>query len=341
MSATIKEVAKLAGVSQSTVSLVINNRGRVSPETRERVLKIVDEVGYHPRRSAIGLASQKSGNIGFIIADKYFHRAESFYTRVFLGAEFEARDHDYYILLTSIGDKFDPRSDVPRFLREKNVDGIIIAGWVDQILIEYVINTHVPLIVIDHSPKSSIKLNTVLIDNEGGVYEATEHLIALNHRKIAFVSGFPDHPSQQGRYQGFVNAMQAANLPIDAHAVIRDAHDTTDADGYQATLRLLQQYQPTAIICGNDVMAFGALKALKEKQLRVPHDVSLIGFDDIPLSAHLDPPLTTVRVFNEEIGALAIRKMLEMMNGKPATTRRTIADVELIIRQSTAPNRKR
>ncbi|MCP4582055.1 MAG: LacI family transcriptional regulator [candidate division Zixibacteria bacterium] len=335
MSATIKDVAKLANVSQSTVSLVINNHGRVSEETRRRVHKVIEEIGYHPRRSAIGLASKTSGNIGFIIADRYFHRAESFYNRTFLGAEFEARNTDYYILLTSIGEKFDPRRDMPRFLKERNVDGVIVAGWVDDALIEFIINRDVPLIVIDHVPKSSKKLNTVLIDNEGGSFEATQHLIELGHREIAFISGFSGHPSQQGRYLGYKQAMSEYDLLVDSSLVIRDMPDTTDSDGYEATCQLLRQGNPSALVCGNDVIAFGAFKALKENKFRIPHDVSVIGFDDIPMSAHTDPPLTTVRVFNEEIGALALRKLQQLINCRSATTGRTIADIELVVRKST------
>src|SRR5512135_725902 len=128
---TIEDVARLSGLSVSTISLVINNRGYVSDETRKKVLKIVEDLSYHPTRSARGLASKTSGNLGFILSEDHFSQAEPFYTRIFLGTEFEARNHNYYILLTTVGKTFHKTRSVPRFLLEQNVDGVIIAGKVN------------------------------------------------------------------------------------------------------------------------------------------------------------------------------------------------------------------
>ena len=137
MSPTIKDVAKKAGVSLSTVSLVINDKQNVSEATIRKVQQAIQELNYHPRRSAQVLASKKSGNIGFILTNDHFSRAEPFYTKIFLGSEFEARKHNYYILLTTIENKFSKKS-IPRFLLEKNVDGVILAGRVPESLVNYI-----------------------------------------------------------------------------------------------------------------------------------------------------------------------------------------------------------
>ncbi|HEX9614557.1 MAG TPA: LacI family DNA-binding transcriptional regulator, partial [Bacteroidota bacterium] len=125
---TIKDVARKAGLSLSTVSLVLNEKENVSVETRTKVLKIINELDYHPRRSARGLASKLTGNIGFILTDDHFTQAEPFYTKIFLGTEFEARKHNYYVLLTTVGRTVKESAEVPRFLLEQNVDGVVIAG---------------------------------------------------------------------------------------------------------------------------------------------------------------------------------------------------------------------
>ena len=172
---TIRDVARKAGLSLSTVSLVINNRGYVSPETRESVLKVVRELSYHPTRSARGLASKTSGNIGFILSEEHFSQAEPFYTRIFLGTEFEARIHNFYILLTTVGDQFDPDQYVPRFLLERNVDGIIIAGKVSEKLISYIDSLGLPIVLVDYEMKRALH-SAVLIDNWRGGTLAVEHL---------------------------------------------------------------------------------------------------------------------------------------------------------------------
>ena len=164
---TIKDVAKRAGLSLSTVSLAINNSGYVSKETRIRVLKVVEELGYHPSRAARGLASRKSGNVGFILTDDHFCQAEPFYTKVFLGTEFEARKHNYYILLTTVGRRFTKNGSTPRFLLERNIDCVIIAGKISERLVDYIEGLGLPIVLVDYElPRK--RLSMVLIDNRKG-----------------------------------------------------------------------------------------------------------------------------------------------------------------------------
>jgi LacI family transcriptional regulator len=183
---TIKDVAKKADVSIATVSLVLNNNQRISKETRRKVNKAIETLNYHPSRSARGLVSRKTGNLGFILTDNHFLRTEPFYTRVFLGTEFEAREKNYYVLLSTINANFKKSDPLPRFILERNFDGIIIAGRVPDAFIRVLSNYHVPVVFVDYNPAFDEYAN-VLTDNTRGGILATEHLISRGHKNIAFI----------------------------------------------------------------------------------------------------------------------------------------------------------
>ncbi|MCB0748701.1 MAG: LacI family DNA-binding transcriptional regulator, partial [Ignavibacteriae bacterium] len=150
MKTTIKDVAKHAGVSIATVSLVINNNTRISSETKRKVLRSIKTLNYHPSRSARDLVSKKTGNIGFLLTDDHFLRTEPFYTKIFLGTEFEARDGEYYVLLSTVNSNFTDKDPLPRFVLEKSVDGIIIAGKVPQNLIDRISSLEIPIVFVDY-----------------------------------------------------------------------------------------------------------------------------------------------------------------------------------------------
>jgi len=334
---TIRDVAKKAGLSLSTVSLVINNRGNVSPGTRETVQKVVRELSYHPTRSARGLASKTSGNIGFILSEEHFSQAEPFYTRIFLGTEFEARDHNFYILLTTVGDQFDPDAYVPRFLLERNVDGIIIAGKVNEKLISYIDSLGLPIVLVDYEMKRAHH-SAVLIDNWRGGTLAVEHLLALGHKKIAFIGGDIRHPSLTDRYEAYQNTLHQAGIFLEESYEITDEEETSVAGGTSAAERLLASgAKPTAIFAANDAMAIGCMRHLKSRGMRIPEDVALVGFDDIEMSSHIEPHLTTVRVFKEEMGKIAVQRVVDSIAAKTKTIVTTHVPVELIVRESTLP----
>jgi len=332
---TIRDVAKKAGLSLSTVSLVINNRGYVSPETREAVLNVVRELSYHPTRSARGLASRTSGNIGFILSEEHFSQAEPFYTRIFLGTEFEARDHNYYILLTTVGNQFDPDQHVPRFLLERNVDGIIIAGKVNEKLIAHIDALGLPIVLVDYELKRT-RHSAVLIDNWRGGTLAVEHLLSLGHTKIAFLGGDIRHPSLTDRYEAYCNALRLAGLTPDEAYAITDEPETSVEAGTSAAERLLSSgAEPTAIFAANDAMAIGCMRHLKARGIRIPQDIAVVGFDDIDMSSHIEPHLTTVRVLKEEMGKIAVQRIVDSINAKTGTVVTTHVPVELIVREST------
>ena len=338
---TIRDVAKKSGLSVSTVSLVLNDKSSVAKETREKVQKVIADLNFHPQRSARGLASRSSGNIGFIVTDDHFNVAEPFYTRVFLGTEFEARKHNYYVLLTTVGPTIRGTKEMPRFLLEHNVDGVIIAGKIGTPWIEYVRERNLPLVLIDYNI-SRHRLSTVTMDNRGGARLVVEHLLGLGHTNIGFIGGDVEHPSIAERYHAYCDALQVHGIEIDSSRKSIQEPDTRVEDGYRAAKRLLSTVakRPTAVFAANDAMALGCLKYCKEIGLSVPESLAIVGFDNIEAGLLVEPRLTTVNVHREEMGAMAVRRLVEMMRDKTDVTVTTTTPVELVVRESSGAKEK-
>ncbi|HEX9972719.1 MAG TPA: LacI family DNA-binding transcriptional regulator [bacterium] len=333
MNPTIKDVAKKAGVSLSTVSLVINHKKNVSEETVKKVQQAIDEFNYHPSRSAQGLASKKTGNIGFVLTSDHFSRAEPFYTKIFLGSEFEARKHNYYIILTTVEQNFNKKC-IPRFLLERNVDGVILAGKVPERLIHYIQQIDLPLIFIDYFPAQG-NFPAVLIDNIAGAKQVVKHLIKAGHRQIAFVGGDLSHPSIQERFLGYKQALEEEKIPFDEKLVVIDEDYPADKNGYNAMCKLGKRKASfTAIFAANDAMAFGCMQCLKEKGVKVPDQVALVGFDDVDVAWQMEPHLTTMRVNKEEMGAIAIKSIVDLIANNKKTHGKILVPVDLIVRDS-------
>ncbi len=334
MSPTIKDVAKLAGVSLSTVSLVINGKKHVSTSTTQKVQAAIGELNYHPRHQARGLASKKSGNIGFILTNDHFNRAEPFYTKIFLGSELEARNHNFYILLTTVENKFTKKS-IPRFMLEKNVDGVILAGKVPNNLVKYVQHLDLPILFIDYLPPNG-KFPAILINNMDGATQAVTHLIEKGHRKIAFIGGDMTHPSIKERFEGYKKTLSDYDIPFDDKLVVIDEPYTDNKHGYSAAVKLLKQSRSfTALFAANDAMAFGCMRCLKENNIKIPDQVALVGFDDVDLAIQVEPRLTTLKVDKEEMGLIAVKNIVDMILTNQKSSRKILVPVELIVRQTT------
>ncbi|NIW79052.1 MAG: substrate-binding domain-containing protein [Calditrichae bacterium] len=328
-------MAKKAGVSVATVSLVVHDNKRISSQTRTKVLKAIKELKYHPSRSARGLVSRRSGNIGFILREDHFSRSEPFYTKIFLGTEFQAREDEYYILLTTVPSCFEPGNKLPRFVLERNVDGIILAGKVPQNLINGLEQYKMPLVFVDYYPPSG-KYPAVMIDNIAGGLNATEHLIQCGHQRIAYLAGDFEHPSILERFQGYKMALEKAGLPFTPEYTVLGEELPDRSGGYNAVKKLFQRTRTiTAIFTCNDAVATGVLQYLKEEHIRVPEDISVIGFDDVEADIMLDPPLTTMRVPKEDVGVQALRLMVESIQSDRPKPKKILVPVELIVRGST------
>ncbi len=331
----IKDVAKKAGLSLSTVSLVINNKSRVSKETRDKVKKIISELNYHPQRSGRFLASKLSGNIGFILTEDHFSKSEPFYTRIFLGTEFEARKSNYYVLLTTVNFNVKDTKEIPRFLLESNIDGVIIAGKIGSSWIDYLRERNIPLLLVDFD-KPDKGVSTVLIDNFEGAKLAVSHLAKGGHKKIGFIGGDIEHPSISDRYSGYRYTMNNLNLSISDSYICITEPETQSVNGYNAAKKIFQNKSniPSALFIANDAMAVGCMRYLKENGKKIPADVAIVGFDNVEMGFLSEPRLTTINVHREEIGSIAVKRMVEMIKEKTELRTKTITNVELVVRES-------
>ena len=335
MNPTIKDVAQKAGVSIATVSLVVHNNDRISSDTKKKVLKAIKDLDYYPSRSARDLVSKKTGNIGFILTDDHFLRTEPFYTRIFLGTEFEAREGEYYVLLTTVDSDFCEDDPLPRFVLDHSVDGIIIAGKVPEVLIKNLVKYNLPMVFVDYS-SSLGNYPVVLIDNIQGGVLATEHLINYGHKNIAFIGGDIKHPSIAERLTGYKQALQKNNIYENKKIIQTSSPYPDRQNGYDSAKKIFENNKNvSAVFACNDAMAIGVMHYLKDKGLKIPEDISLVGFDDVEADLLLDPPLTTVRVPKIELGAEALRFMVSLLKNKNSNAKKILVPVELIIRKST------
>ncbi len=330
---TIRDVAKKAGLSLSTISLVLNNKGYVSESNKQKILSIIKDLDYHPQRSARGLASQLSGNIGFILTEDHFSQSEPFYTRIFLGTEFEARKHNYYILLTTVGKNVKETPEIPRFLLEHNVDGVIIAGKIGSSWIDYISNKHIPFLLVDYVAP---RVSNITIDNRAGAELVVQHFLKGGHKKIGFIGGDMKHPSIHERFMQYQNELLTAGITPSQQWYYTDQPTTTSSSGYEAAKKIFSgnDNTPTAIFAANDAMAIGCIQYLKENGYRIPADIAIAGFDNIEAGLHIEPRLTTVNVHREEMGSLAVRRIVEMVKEKSGVVTKTITPVELVVRDS-------
>ncbi len=335
-SPTIRDVSKLANVSVSTVSAVINNKGIVHPETVARINAAIEKLNYTPRRSARGLASGRSGNIGFILSEQFFSRTEPFYTKVFLGAEFEARKHDLYVLLTSVDKQYSGPRDMPRFLHERNVDGLIIAGKVPAASLMELKKFNIPVVLVDYGDPEFYGTR-VLMDNIRGTSLAVRHLVALGHRDIGYLGGESDHPSAKERIRGYREEMNRQGIAVQEKWMDISEQMMSLEAGEHSFARLLDKGDlPTALVCSNDAMAIGVLKNAERHGISVPDDLSVVGFDDVTEGCMITPPLTTVRVAKEDLGSMAIQALVDMLRNGRSRSSEIRVGVELIARSSTA-----
>ncbi len=334
MNVTIREVARTAGVAVSTVSLVLNRKGRVSRETERKILDAIEKLHYHPQRSARGLVTHHSGNLGFILSTDHFSKAEPFYTKIFLGTEFEARSHDYYVLLTTIEQQFSEKS-IPRFLLEKNVDGVILAGTVPPKILEYIQERGLPCVLIDYFPPAG-NYSAILIDNADGIRQAVSHLIGKGHRDLVFVGGDSQHPGMRERREAFHRVLAENGLDTDERRICADSLASGAQEGYEAALHFLTSgVKLTAFVAANDAIASGILRACRDRKLRIPEDVAITGFDDVETAITARPTLTTLHVPKEEMGALAVRLLAQLIAGSASAGTKIIVPVRLVPREST------
>ena len=330
MSITIRDVAAAAGVSVATVSRVANgstNAYPVRPKTRERVLEAIATLGYRPNDNARGLLLKRSGLIGLVVPDI----SNPYYPEVARGIEDVANEHGYKLMFCSTDRLPDRASAYIEALLLKRVDGLVIVGGGEEIRLSApTVATYDTKVVFIGRPSTAF--STVRIDNVGAARDATEHLLGLGHRRVGFISAGTSSNTVVERRKGYREALEAHGIAFD-NALVVDG-DFTEAVGYAAAKQLLQlDDRPTAIFAANDRMALGAMAAISDLGLRVPEDVALVGFDDVPMSGYLRPALTTVSVSAHELGKKAMDILLADIEGR-STRRRVRVATQLIVRDS-------
>jgi DNA-binding LacI/PurR family transcriptional regulator len=327
------DVAKLAGVSHQTVSRVLNDHPNVRANTRDRVLAAIRELAYRPNAAARTLVTRRTHTLGVISVDTMLYGP----TSMLYG--FERAAHDAYFVSIASLPALDRRSmieAVDRFVGQ-GVEGIIVIATHDSGVAALAhVPPGVPIVALGCGTHANI--SSVAVDNEEGAAAATSYLLGLGHRTVHHIAGPAANLDAQERVAGWRRALRAAGAP--EPPVL--AGDWSAASGYelagqQATQSQQRQEKVTAILCGNDTMALGVLRALAERGLRVPDDVSVVGFDDIPEAAYYTPPLTTVRQDFGEVGRQALNVLVERMQEASAAGPRVLVRPELITRQSAAP----
>jgi LacI family transcriptional regulator len=304
---TIRDVARAAGVSIGTVSAVINNRSLVADATRAHVLGCISRIGFEPNNSARSLKRGRISSIGFIVPDL----GNPFFAAVAEGIQSEIADRDILLVLCITMAKPEREGYYAHVLRTQRLDGVIYlsgTGLPSAPLLDLAQGGSV-VFVDERLP--GLEIPFVNAANRSGARAVAAHVLEAGHRHLAIVDGPPRLWTSEQRLSGYREAIAAAGLDPDAPQIV--AGDYTERSGYEAGKRLLDSAQakrPTAILCSNDLMALGVVRRCRELGLRIPDDISLTGFDDIPLAEFLSPPLTTVAQPGREMGAAAARVLL-------------------------------
>ena len=335
--ATSMDVAKKAGVSRTTVSFVLNKVPGVSISevTRKRVLRAAHNLNYHPNEAGLRLASGKSRTIGLILyqsPEQVF--ADALLPQVILGVEQAAIQQGFHVLLKAV----EPRDTTgyTRLIRENHVDGILLSGprRDDQEIIR-LHREGVPIMLMGQLPGTDIPFTD--IDATAGAMLAVNHLIELGHRRIAIITNAPmSYTSARQRRAGYLKALKPTNARAEKALIKEGAY--TPASGFEAMTALLSlpsRQRPTAVFVASDVVAIGAMLAVTRAGLGIPHDIALVGFDDIPLAEYFDPPLTTIRLPAYGLGWAAGERLIRLIRGESLDQPRLLMDSELIIRAST------
>lgn len=330
MSATIKDIAKLAKVSHMTVSRALNNSPLIKEETKRKILEIAERLNYVPNYNAKSLVLQRSHTIGLFFTSMVQGTSSSFLAEAIRGVGQEV-GVQYNLFLRGIDD-FQEFSSI----HHRRFDGILLMSQSerDDTFIRHVREQEIPLVVLNRNVGDAGIVNFVSNDREGA-YELTRYLVEQGHTRIGLVEGIAGYKSTQERKEGYLRAMTTAGLEVREEWLIEGRYDVES--GYLAMGRLMAlslEERPTAVFCCNDDMAIGAMKAAAEAGLQIPADVSVVGFDDIGFSHYTNPPLTTVQRPIEQLSRMGARKILELIEEPSAGGELVLLDTRLVCRES-------
>lgn len=332
--ATMRDVAEHAGVSVTTVSHVLNESRYVSDELRERVQTAMHQLGYKRNLLARGLRRGQTFTLGMIVGFSF----NPFFFEVARGVEAASYEQDYNVILGNAEGNPDKEFHYINVLIEKQVDGLVLAtAGIHAEHIEMLHTWQVPFVLVDREIPSA-EADLIRTDHESGAWQAANHLTELGHRRIACITGPLDIQNTTYRLKGYEKALTDAGIPVDTDLIVTG--DWNYDSGYQLARELLDRAAPpTAIFAFNDIMAVGAMRAIIESGRRVPDDVAVVGFDDIPLASYAIPSLTTVRQPMQALGRVAVTRLFERMENPDLPAEKFIMQPELVIRMSSTKTR--
>jgi LacI family transcriptional regulator len=328
--ANIKDVAKLAAVSTATVSRVINGSTNVKPVTRERVIEAIKVLKFTPNISAQGLQKKSTRTIGLIFPDA----TSSYFAEIIRGIANQIRKLDYHIVIASSHDEEDELETLATLLKSGRVDGMILMmPIVRNIDLLTSALKEVPSVFLNTNIKT-VKSTRIVIDNYQGAKSITEHLIQHGHSQIAFIHGTKHNYDSEKRYLGYADVMKKAGFELNSKFEVWG--NFTEDSGFQSALDLLKYSPgPTAIFAANDSMAIGAIEAARTLSLKVPEDIAIIGFDDIPTARYVNPSLTTVHVPTYKIGKIAAFELYNQLSNKSYQPNdKIVIPLQLVVRES-------
>jgi LacI family transcriptional regulator len=336
---TLEEIARLSGVSRSTVSRVINQQPNVSEDVRKRVLAVIQETGYHPNLAARMLASKRSWMIGLLLprsVSSFF--ADPYFSRLTQGVAQACNQYDYTLGLFLVGSKEDKEKIFPRVSRKGFLDGILIqSGQIGDQLIDRLNISNLPLIVMGR-PFQSGEVSYIDVDNVRASFNAVSHLIRLGYQRIGTITGLAGSAATIDRKEGYLKALTERDRNVEQSLIVEG--DFTEAGGYYAMQQLLPA-QPEAVFAASDLMAAGAMRAVREAGLSIPDDIAFVGFDDVAIATYSEPRLTTIRQPIVRFGVNAVEILIDLIENGIKPARRIIMDTELIIRDSCGASRRK
>jgi LacI family transcriptional regulator len=328
---TLEEIAELSDVSRSTVSRVINDDPHVSPATRKKVMSVVRRLNYQPHAAARSLAAGHSRILGLIVPSGVTITFDDpMYSILVRGISATCMGHNYSVMLWLADPDYERRM-INQILRNGLIDGVIVSSLsISEEILDALFDSGLSFILVGRHP-SRDDVNYVDVENRRGAQEAVGHLLRQGRERVATITGPLTSAPGIDRHTGYIEALRSRGLSVDEHLIVEG--DFSEASGYYG-MRQLLAHEPDAVFVANDMMALGGLRALREADLRVPEDVAVVGYDDLPLAARATPPLTTVRQPIQRMGAVATQTLIDIIEHPTAGLHRIVLPTELMVRRS-------